>query len=138
MSKPTRRQIATAISTLLADGVSVDKVVSAVAAYLSTERRTRELETIMRLVTEIRERNGVHEAVATSAFDLDKRVRAKLEHIIAAQYENTKQVILRTEKQPSLVGGVRLEVGGLQLDLSVRNRLQHLSQLTSKTTQGSK
>lgn len=120
MSAPTRRDIASVVAAMC-DQSNSDGVARAVASYLIAERRSSELDAIMRLVRTIREQNGVHEVTATSAFALSTHAKREI-----ISQSGGKNVILNEVIDPDVIGGVRVETSDTQLDLTVRNRLQHL------------
>ena len=69
-------------------------------------------------------RNGVVEAVITSAAPL---TAAETDAISARVATMTgSDVILRTEIDPALIGGLTVKVGDQLLDASVRGRLERL------------
>lgn len=122
MSKPSYHDIAQALYQMLGDGQDESAVVKATAHYLVEERRTRELDKIMRELQNIRQkRDGVTEVVATSAFDLTNDVRQEIQQLFSG-----KTIKLVEETDKSLVGGVRLRTLDTLVDLSVRGRLQQL------------
>ncbi len=130
-TKATTRQIATAVNELLNSKLPADKIAQIVAAYLVSERRTKELDSLMRKLLELRAQSGSYEAEVTSAFELSDQIRRELEQIIKATHKNARQVIMNSQRDQSLLGGVRLETPDIQLDLTLRAKLRHLSQLTT-------
>jgi F-type H+-transporting ATPase subunit delta len=90
--------------------------------------RRRRLESVADIYREFRrlynKREGIHEAVATSAAPLDERevsaVRSRLEQITGGRVDLTLRV------DPKLLGGVQVRLGDLLLDGSVRGRLERL------------
>lgn len=76
------------------------------------------------------EDNGILEAVAVTAVPMPDALREKLRARLA---ETTgKQIDLRVKTDPSLLGGIRLETDGLQLDGTVRSRLDGLRRALSE------
>lgn len=132
MTKQNRRQVAEAIVSLIEQGLPIAKIAETVAAYAVTQRCTRELDVIMREVSGLRVNKGIREATITSARNLDEQVKTELEKIVANNYPNTQKVISNEVIEPDMVGGVRLETDDLRLDMTIRNRLRYLSQLTAK------
>ena len=125
--KITRKEIAAAIVKLL-DSQNSQKVANEVAAYLSLERRTRELEPLMRDVTALRAQRGILEATATSAFELSAAVKNSLKDLVKKQEDKLNaQVILHEVRDPSVIGGVKLLSTDTLLDLTVHSRLKHLT-----------
>lgn len=123
MSKPTRKTIAEAVLAL-SGNVSEKKLSAALAGYLVHERRSGELDAIMREVAQLRkQRHGVVEVTITSAHPLQDKVKKQL---VALLHE--KQVVVNEEVQEEVLGGVRMETSESQLDLTVRNRLNQFKQ----------
>ena len=136
MSKVTSRQIAGALISLLDDGVSPDRVASAAAAYLIQERRSKDRDAVMHDMLELRAAQGNVEAVATSAHDLNDTVRKELKIILSEHFKPGTKVNLRELHDPEVVGGVRVEAPDLQLDLSIKHRLQQLAGATQTKVKG--
>jgi len=132
MTKANRRQIAQAVVSLIEQGMSSIQISNAVAAYVVAQRCTRELDAIMREVSSLRATKGIREATIISARELDDKVQNQLEKIVANNYSNTQKVISNKVIDPDMVGGVRLETDDLRLDMTIRNRLRYLLQLTAK------
>lgn len=90
--------------------------------------RRRRLEMVRDVAREFRrlynKREGIHEAVATSAAPLDDEevaaLRARLEQMTGGRVELTFNV------DPQLLGGVQVRLGDLLIDGSVRGRLERL------------
>lgn len=121
MSAPSRTELA-AVVLDLSSKLSAAKLSQILAAYLVENRRTSELDAIMREVSRQREaQNGVTEVTATSAFKLNEATKKSIAGLM-----NSKQTIINEVVDASVLGGVRLETSELQLDLTVRNRLNQL------------
>lgn len=75
--------------------------------------------------------NGIEEAVVTSAVSLNedqkKALKAKLEKV------SGKSVSLVTKVDPALCAGLKVELGGVELDGSVKGRLNDISRKLSET-----
>ncbi|HEX8227115.1 MAG TPA: F0F1 ATP synthase subunit delta [Candidatus Saccharimonadales bacterium] len=102
-----------------------------IAAYLLQQRRTGELDSLLRDIMQYRADNGIVEVVAASAYPLSDQVRSDIESQVRAQYPEAKQITISPRHDPSVVAGVRLEFANQQLDLSIRNKLNRLKQLTA-------
>ena len=129
MSQLSRRELARVIIGLFDKGLSIKKVADEIAAYLLAENRTSELAPLMRDVLDEKAKNGIIEATATSAFELNNEVKKELERLVASNYKESKKVILKDERDSALIGGVKLTAGEMQLDLTVHGRLKYLTQL---------
>ena len=124
MSKPTQHEIALAVLQLT-NKYSQTKAAKATAQYLVHERRSSELDAIMREVQKVRrEENGITEVNLTSAFPLSAQVKKELTKFIVSD----SKVVANEIIDESVLGGVRMETSETQLDLTVRNRLQKLKE----------
>ena len=124
MSKPSRKDIAQAMLDLTSK-TSATKAVKSLAQYLVQERRTSELDAIMREVEALRrEQTGVEEFQLTSAFTLKDSVKKELTALLGGG----KKTVVNEVIDKDVLGGVRVESSEAMLDLTVRNRLQKLKQ----------
>jgi F-type H+-transporting ATPase subunit delta len=71
------------------------------------------------------ERQGTLEVHITSAFALQAQQKKQLADALQARFG--KQVQITAEKDPSLIGGVRIRAGDLVIDGSVRAKLRQLA-----------
>lgn len=130
MAKIPRHTLAASLAKQSLGSVNAKQFSEHIAAYLIAERRTADLESLMRDVMQYRADNGIVEVVAVSAHDLTPEVRKDIEAQIKSAYPQAKQVIISEQHDSSVVGGVRLELANEQLDLSVRAKLNRFKQLT--------
>lgn len=125
MAKATRREIAESILEL-SQKTSGAKLAQAIAAYVVAERRTSELDAIMREVARLRQENeGVVEATVTSAHPISDKLKKQITALI-----NEDKLVINEVIDPSVIGGVRVETSQVDLDLTVRNRLHKLKTLS--------
>ncbi len=123
MSKPTKRDIALVICEL-SRKQSADKLAKTIADYLVQERRTGELDAIMREVLRQRHnKDGISEVTLSSAFPLSKKTKASIAALVGG-----KNVVINENIDTDLLGGVRVESNEEMLDLTVRTRLNRLKQ----------
>lgn len=101
------------------------------AAYLLTEGRVAELDSIMRDVQQDWAEAGVVEVLASSAHPLPTAVQADIKSRVKRLYPNAKRIIVTERRDPSIIGGVRLDLADQQLDLSVEAKLNKFKQLTT-------
>ena len=127
MSRPSRNQIAKAAVELMNSGISSSKLSRQLAAYLLSEGRTSELSPLMRDIIKLRSQQGIIEATAVSARELSQQVQRDLMKLAASGHNNYKQVILNQERDPALLGGVRLSSIDSELDLSLASQLNGLT-----------
>ena len=74
-----------------------------------------------------REYRGEAEARVTSAVALDDKEREKLKAGLEKKFR--RQVTLRCEVDPALIGGVRVEMDGCVIDGSLKNRLEQIKEV---------
>ncbi len=124
-----RTQIAEVISKLSLSKTSPKRLADEVAAYLLSENRTDELDSLMRDVIDQRGKSGIIEVVAVSAHHLTPAVLADIKAEVKKLFPKERQIIISSKVDTSLIGGLRLEFANRQLDLSVRAKLNQLKQV---------
>lgn len=128
MSRPSRRQLALAVLNMLAERPAED-VAHALAAYLIAERRTKEVDLLLRDIEAMRFTNdGVLEVTATSAHELSAGVKEQIRGLLSAN-----QVTIHERRDPHIVGGAKIRSHDMQLDLSVHAKLAKLKHLAKGT-----
>ncbi len=129
--KIPRHQVAAALAKRSLGNVNAPKFATEIAAYLLAERRTSELDSLLRDIMQYRADNGIVEVIAASAHPLTHQVNSNIEMQVRELYPSAKQIIITPEHDETAVGGVRLELANQQLDLTVRNKLNLFKQLTA-------
>jgi F0F1-type ATP synthase delta subunit len=132
MNRVSRQQLAQAVASRISEGDAPKDIARSLAAYLITERRTKELEPLMRDVMRVRAEQGVSEVTAYSAFELSAAVKDQIRQMVTSGQNDKTAVILNKGINPELIGGVNIESAELQLDLTIRARLNRLKQLTTE------
>lgn len=102
-----------------------------VAAYLLDNSRVNELDSIIRDIQEDWARDGYVEATAISAHPLTAGVKSDIKSKVRQVYPKAKKIIITEERDPDVVGGVKIELANQQLDLSIRHKLNKFKQLTA-------
>lgn len=121
----SRRKIANYYAKSLIDGESVKKLSSQLAAYLIDTRRTKELDLIISDIEYQLSLNGLVLAKVTSAHELDDSTKNAIVSLVK-QDTNAKHVQLKEYVDPSVIGGVKLEFTGSELDATIARRLMKL------------
>lgn len=101
-----------------------------IAAYLLTERRVNELGSLLRDVQADWAEAGYVEVIASSAYPLSARVKADIVRQVKRQHPSAKRIIVTEVRDSEVIGGVRLDFAGQQLDLSIQTKLHKFKQLT--------
>lgn len=102
-----------------------------IAAYLLAEHRSGELDSLMRDIMQYRADHGIVEVIAVSAYPLTETTRSDIEAEVRREFPDAKQVIISYEHDASVMAGVRLVFANQQLDLTARNKLNQLKQMTA-------
>lgn len=129
--KVARTRIAcTVADQTLKHGVS-RRFTQELAAYLLSERRTGELDSLLRDVQANWAEAGHVEVIASSAFPLTAAVRSDITKRVKVLYPQAKQIIINEAHDSEVIGGVRLTLPDRQLDLSIRTKLNKFKQLAT-------
>lgn len=131
MAKLQRHQLAAVLAQKSLGRINAVKFSDEIAAYLLSERRTGELDSLLRDIMQYRADHGIVEVLAVSAHKLTDKVRRDIEARVRELYPTAKQIIVTEVLDENVVGGVRLELANQQLDLSVRAKLNRFKQLTA-------
>jgi F-type H+-transporting ATPase subunit delta len=102
-----------------------------IAAYLLSEKRTTELDSILRDIQTDWANEGYVEAICYSAFKLNEANIAEIKQKLKAYYQDAKQIIITEVHDPSVIGGVVIKLADKQLDLSIETKLNKFKYLTT-------
>jgi F0F1-type ATP synthase delta subunit len=128
----SRSKIASTIADkTLQDGAVSKEYAREIAAYLMSEGRTGELDSLLRDVLGDWAEKGYVEVLARTAHELSDAEKAEIKQQIGAHYPNAKEVVVTEVHDPSVVGGVRLSLAGQQLDMTVEAKINKFKQLTA-------
>lgn len=117
----SRRKIAAFVADSLVEGAPVASTLKQVAAHLVDTRRTREIELLVRDIEDALATRGIVVADVTSAHPLTPTLKAEISKLVGG---NSLQ--LREEIDPTLLGGVRVDIPGKRFDGTVRRKLTAL------------
>lgn len=101
-----------------------------IAAYLLAERRTSEIESILRDIMQYRTDHGVLEAEVVTAHEITEHVTNEVTQLLRTAYPNAKTVHLATRLDPTIIGGLRVDMANEQLDMSVQSKLATFKRIT--------
>jgi len=127
--KAPRRDLAIVIAEATLHEQSPTRLAQSIAAYLLAERRTAELEPLLRDIMQYRLEHGIIEAEVVSARELPARIEQEIKNLLSDSYPHTKHVGINQRQDEHLVGGVVVHLPNEQLDDSVRGRLNRFKQL---------
>src|SRR3954471_10949075 len=116
--KTPRTRISRTIADKTLAGANSKQLSKEIAAYLLSERRTSELNSVLRDVQADWAEAGHVEVIASSAHPLTNEVKADIDRQVRKLYPDAKQIIVTAEHDPEVIGGVRLSLANQQLDLS--------------------
>ena len=119
---------AIAVRTLQIEDTNV--LAREIAAYLLAERRTSELESILRDILQYRQDHGVLDANVVTAHETQAEVLSDIKRLLQAAYPNAKSIRLNQIQDPSVIGGLKLDMPNQQLDMTVQARLSKFKSLT--------
>ena len=121
----SRRKITNYIAGEIAAGKDVKLLVRQLAAFLIDNRRTKEVELIVRDIEHGLKNEGIILARVTSAFDLATATQTAITQLIKEQ-TNARTIELRQFIDPKVLGGVKIDLPGLQMDTTIARRLTTL------------
>lgn len=103
----------------------------AIAEYLVSENLSGELDAILREVINYRAKSGYIETVAVSANPLSKADLDDIDKLLRQEYPDAEHFVIDQRIDPTVVGGVKLEMPGEQLDLTLSKKLSAFKRLAA-------
>jgi F0F1-type ATP synthase delta subunit len=119
----SRKDLAEYIGQKTLDTNDRDKLVNEIAAYLLEEKLTTDLDSLMRDVMLYRLENGIVEVIVKSAYELSSDDIDDIYKLLKIEYPNADFYTVDQVIDSNVIGGVKIEFPGAQLDLSIFNRL---------------
>lgn len=132
MTRVTRQELAEIIGEKTLHITDTSKLVRSIAAYIASETKAIDLDSLVRDVMQYRLEHGHVEAVAVSAHELSPAVMRDIEELLREHFPAAKRVQVDRRIDDSLVGGVRIELPHETLDLSVRSKLNLFKRLVAE------
>lgn len=99
-----------------------NKVLQQLAAYLIHTRRTREVDLIVRDVQYVLSERGIVSGKLLSAFELGVETKAAIAKLVKSHTDASK-VVLDTEVDTTLLGGIKISLPGRELDQTIAHQL---------------
>ena len=130
--KIPRTQLAKAIAERTLHERDFKKLAREIAAYLLSENREHELEPLIRDILAYREAHGIVEATIATAHDVGAHVRQEVQQLLKQQYPTAKSIMVNESHDPSVIGGLKVQLSHEQLDMSVRSKLDTFKRLTTE------
>ncbi|HET6924447.1 MAG TPA: F0F1 ATP synthase subunit delta [Candidatus Saccharimonadales bacterium] len=129
--KAPRTKLAAIVADRTLAGGNARTLSRELAAYLLSEGRADELESILRDVQADWAEAGYVEVLARSAYPLTSENRAEIQQQVSRLYPSAKQIVVTEVRDPEVIGGVQIRLSDRQLDLSVEHKLNRFKQLTT-------
>lgn len=127
MTKLSRRKLSANAAGRLVSGEPNKTVLRDLAAYLIDSGRKAEASLIVRDIEAMLLDKGTAVGTVTSARSLSKSALESIETFVKQSDSNIKQVVLREQIDESLISGMKLELPGMQLDASVKAKLDKIT-----------
>ena len=129
MKAPRTKLASNVADTTLKIGVSKDYA-KEVAAYLLSENRVGELDSLLRDVQADWAKQGYVEVIARTAHPLTDETKTEIARLMKVVFPQAKEVVVTEVSDKAIIGGVQISLADAQLDLSVEAKLNKFKQLT--------
>ena len=110
---------------------SFKELKNAIAAYLLEENDVDELDSLMRDVLAYRANHGYVEATLVSAYPLTDATKVEISDVLKAEFPKARKITMNETINPEVIGGVRIELAGEVLDLTIQAKLNTFKRLTA-------
>lgn len=127
MAKLSRRKLSAYAASRISNGESNKTVLRDVAAYLIDTGRKSEARLVVRDIEAMLLNEGTAIGTVTSARRLSQAALQSIEAFVKQTTTGVKSVVLRQQIDESLIGGMKLELPGKQLDASVKANLDKIT-----------
>jgi F0F1-type ATP synthase delta subunit len=127
----TRHHLAQVIGQRSLRSSNFNKLAQEIAAYLLETGQTGQLDSLIRDIMTYRADHGVVEVVATSANPLSKQDITDIKALLKQEYPKSKDFAVDQTQDDQVIGGVKLDMPGEQLDLTVRAKVNKFKRLTT-------
>jgi len=121
MAKLSRRSIALYVANEV-DTPRRSEVILQLAAHLVDTHRTKELPLVIRDIEFYLAEAGSVSGTVTTAFDLTAETKKAIDSYVKQQ-TGAKEVLLDHQVDPEVLGGVKINTPGHELDATVRRNL---------------
>lgn len=117
----SRRKIALYVADKLETGAKLSEIIKEAAAYLVETRRTRELDLLVRDIEGELANRGIVVANVTTMRPLSDELKKQVGKMVDA-----KDLHLRETIDPTILGGIRIDMPGKRFDGTLRRKLTAL------------
>jgi len=122
----TRRRLAEFVANELQTGGGEEAITKA-AAYLIESGKKRDVGLLVRDIEEILASKGTVVADITSARPLSSEDKTAIAKLLGASQLHARETI-----DPSVLGGVRIEMSGKRLDATLKHKIDLLKEIDSR------
>jgi F0F1-type ATP synthase delta subunit len=125
--QPTRRELVQVIVDLIAQTRDEKKLARDIAQYLMRHKQSGNLDAILRAVMTNRQKTGIVEVSATTAFPLTTSVQKEVTAAISQEYPEAQHVIVHGVVRPEVLSGVDLQTIDKQFNATAQGKLDQLT-----------
>lgn len=128
MAKTSPKNIALAIFESIKDkeGKAVDSIIESSSIFIRDHNLLGRKEEILNALEDIiNKKNGVVKVRVSTSNNLDQKVKNEIDQFVKKRYK-AKKVIIENKVIPSLLGGIRIEIGDEVIDATVSNKVNQL------------
>ncbi len=125
MAAPKRKELAKVLTPMIHKSSDPAKLARQIARYLVEQRRTNDVDGLMRDIIALREQDGTVEVTVTSAFPLSQQLKRDIRSLITRSRKDAT-VIINEVVDPSVIGGMKVETSEQQLDITIQAKLNQL------------
>ena len=129
--KTNRHHLAEVIGAKSLKISNIDRLAKELAAYLLITGQTDELESLIRDIMAYRAEHGVIDATASSAHKLSSEDIADIRQMLLREHPEATSLLIDRAADADVIGGVKLNMPGEQLDLTVRAKVNTFKRLTT-------
>lgn len=127
----SRPEIAAVIAKRTLEVQDLHALKLAVAGFLLEQNKVDQLDSIMRDVLVYRAEHGHVEVTVVSANPVEKSVVQEVLVAVKQEFPGAKSYVVNEKIDESVVGGLRIEFAGEELDLTVKAKLNTFKRLTA-------
>ncbi len=127
----SRHHLAQVIGKRSLQAGNFDLLAKEIAAYLLDTGQVNQLDSLMRDIMNYRAEHGVIEVQTSSAHKLSSQDIADIKVLLKSEYPSAKHFTIDQALEPEAMGGIKLDLPGEQLDLTIRAKVNKFKRLTS-------